>query len=89
MGEVRQRYRVQVASRNRAKKEKTSKTVKKNDFKNKYLGPEQCVLTRRSGPQNDGDEVGEVWEVRRMCCVPAASQNRSTASLVLVLRWQD
>ena len=59
--EVRRRHRVPVASRNRAKKTETLKTMQKNNFKNKYLGPEWHVKMRRSGPRNDGGWGG--WGV--------------------------
>ena len=36
-----------------------------------------------SGPQNDGGGVGEVWEVRRRCCVPVASQNWAKKEKIL------
>ena len=52
--------------------------IKKDEKKKKtYLGPKRRVLARRSGPRDDGGEVGEVWEVRRRHRVPVASRNRA------------
>ena len=41
--------------------------------KNTYISPEQHILTCCLGPQNDGGEVGEVWEVRQRHCLLVAS----------------
>ena len=48
-----------------------------------YLGPKRRVLTRLSGPQNDGGKVSEVWEVRRRRRVPVVSRNRAKKTKAL------